>query len=92
MINSPWPFKVRELISCIDTTFGETFTSAKISSCSNRLEKNKGYVRIEKSESTWQLVDIEEGGTKIYYKTWIDPEGYVPAFIFNNKLKKKQPS
>lgn len=88
VIDSPWPFKDRELISCVDTTFEKSVTTVKISSCSKRVTKSKDYVRIEKSESIWKLVDAKEGGTNISYKTWIDPEGFVPAFLFNRELKK----
>lgn len=86
IINSPWPFQDRELITCVDTFFEETVTIIKISSCSERVPLNDQYVRLLNVESSWVISKISDSLVEVNYKTWIDPEGMVPAFIFNSEL------
>lgn len=85
-INSPWPFQDRELITCVDTFFEENVTSIQISSCSDRVPINEQYVRLLNVESSWTITKISNSLVEVNYKTWIDPEGMVPAFIFNSEL------
>lgn len=86
IINSPWPFKDRELITCVDTFFEETETKINIYSCSDRVPLDSLYVRISEVESSWVISKKSKSEVEVSYKTWIDPGGYVPAFIFNYEL------
>ncbi|GLS89514.1 hypothetical protein GCM10007916_05810 [Psychromonas marina] len=86
VINSPWPFKNRELITCVNTHFEEKKTTINISSCSDRVPENTQYVRLSDVESSWTIRKISNSLVEINYKTWIDPSGNVPAFIFNSEL------
>ena len=86
VINSPWPFKDREIITCVDTHFSNSITSINIYACSERVPINSQYQRVLKVNSSWILKEISHSKVEIRYKTWIDPEGSVPAFIFNQQL------
>lgn len=86
IINSPWPFKDRELITCVDTFFEETETKINIYSCSDRVPLDSLYVRISEVESSWVISKKSKSEVEVSYKTWIDPGGNVPAFIFNYEL------
>lgn len=86
VIDSPWPFKNRELITCVDTYFNDSVTTIKIFSCSDRVPIDKQYVRVLQVESSWIISEISDSLVEINYKTWLDPSGNVPAFIFNSEL------
>lgn len=86
LINSPWPFKNRELITCVNTFFDKNITTIKIFSCSDRVPINDRYVRLQHIESSWKITKISDTLVKVHYKAWLDPEGVVPAFLFNSKL------
>ncbi|NRA62605.1 MAG: hypothetical protein HRU25_17235 [Psychrobium sp.] len=86
VLDSPWPFKQREIVSCVNTTFSETVISIKIESCSDRLPLDEKFVRLTQLKSSWNVRTISENLVEINYKTWLDPSGNVPAFIFNNEL------
>jgi len=87
VINSPLPFKDRELITCVNTSFEKIITTISISSCSDRVPVNEDLVRVKQVDSIWVLKDLPNSLVEVHYKTWIDPNGYVPAFIFNKELK-----
>ncbi|MFT6908046.1 MAG: hypothetical protein ACJAS1_004734 [Oleiphilaceae bacterium] len=86
IINSPWPFQNRELITCVNTFFEENITTIKIFSCSDRVPLNDLYVRLLHVESSWRIRKIADSLVEVNYKTWLDPAGIVPAFIFNSEL------
>lgn len=86
IINSPWPFKNRELITCVNTTFEEKMTIIDISSCSDRVPENDQYVRLSQVESSWRISKVTDSLVEIHYKAWMNPAGNVPAFIFNSEL------
>ncbi len=86
VLDSPWPFKQREIVSCVNSTFAETRISIKIESCSDRLPLADKFVRLTQLKSSWNIRTISEYLVEINYKTWLDPSGNVPAFIFNNEL------
>jgi hypothetical protein len=86
IIDSPWPFKSRELITCVNTYFDETVTTIKIFSCSDRVPVDDRYVRLSQVKSSWTIKEISTSLVEINYKTWLDPSGNVPAFIFNSEL------
>jgi uncharacterized membrane protein len=86
IINSPWPFQNRELITCVNTFFEENITTIKIYSCSDRVLINDQYFRLLHVESSWRIKTITNSLVEVNYKTWIDPGGAVPAFIFNREL------
>lgn len=85
-LNSPWPFHNRELITCVDTFFEEAITRINISSCSERVPEDEAYVRLPEVESFWTIKKISDSFVEVNYKTWLDPTGHVPAFIFNREL------
>ena len=86
VLDSPWPFKQRETITCISTTFEKYTTSIDIKSCSKRYPVNESYVRVEHLKSSWRIKQLENNKIEIDYKTWLDPTGYVPAYFFNQQL------
>lgn len=86
IIDSPWPFKKREIITCVKTSFEESSTTISIVSCSDRVPVNDRYLRLLNGESSWEITKLSNTLVKINYKTWIDPAGNVPAFIFNSEL------
>jgi len=86
VINSPWPFQDRELITCVDTFFEEKLTTIKIFSCSDKVPIDDQYQRLLHVESSWQIKEVSDSLVEVNYKTWIDPAGVVPAFIFNSEL------
>jgi len=86
VINSPWPFKKRELITCVDTEFTENITSIYLSACSERMPVNELYVRLINATSSWTITQKNDALVEVAYKAWIDPAGHVPAFIFNREL------
>jgi len=92
IINSPWPFQPRELITCVDTSFEPNVTTITVVSCSERWPINKQYVRVKALSSSWRIVDISdtsEAGVRITYRAWLEPQGNVPAFFFNQQLVSK---
>ncbi|WP_022941743.1 hypothetical protein [Psychromonas hadalis] len=86
IINSPWPFQNRELITCVDTLFAENITTIKIFSCTDRVPLDDRYVRLSHVESRWTIKKITASLVEVNYKAWLDPAGIVPAFIFNSEL------
>ncbi|PKG38319.1 hypothetical protein [Psychromonas sp. Urea-02u-13] len=86
VINSPWPFKNRELITCVDTFFEEDNTTINIYSCSERVESDEVNLRLSQLESSWKITKISDSLVEVNYKAWLDPAGIVPAFIFNSEL------
>ncbi len=86
IINSPWPFQDRELITCVNTFFEEKITTIKIISCSDRVPVDDQYLRLLHLESSWEIKETTGSVVEVNYKTWIDPAGAVPAFIFNSEL------
>jgi len=86
IINIPWPFKDRELITCVDTTFEDVVTKIDISSCSDRIPEDDQYLRLPQVESSWTIKKVTDSLVEVNYKTWLDPKGNIPAFIFNSEL------
>lgn len=86
VINSPWPFKNRELISCVDTFFEQDNTTIKLYSCSERVESDDVNLRLSQLQSSWKITKISDSLVEVNYKAWLDPAGIVPAFIFNSEL------
>ncbi len=86
IIDSPWPFKDRETFTCVNTDFTKTIITIKIFSCSKLVSIDAQYLRLLQVESSWTIKEISESLVEISYKTWIDPSGNVPAFIFNSEL------
>ena len=88
VLNSPWPFKQRELISCVTTNFEPQVTTINIESCSDRLALNEQFVRITDLKSRWVITATSKSSVVVNYQTWLDPAGAVPAFFFNLQLEK----
>jgi hypothetical protein len=88
VINSPWPFKQRELITCVTTSSKPTVTTIDVVSCSERWPLDNQYVRVNEVSSHWEITATSVATADISYQTWLDPQGYVPAFLFNQELKK----
>ncbi len=86
IIASPWPFKDRELITCVNTDFNKTETTIKVFSCSDRVPVDEQYVRILDVRSSWTITETSSSMVEINYKAWLDPSGNVPVFIFNSAL------
>jgi hypothetical protein len=86
VISTPWPFKDRELITCVETTFNELITTINIMSCSERVPIDTLYLRLPQVESSWKIRKITNSLVKVEYQTWLDPAGNIPVFIFNNEL------
>jgi len=86
IIDSPWPFKKRELITCVNTGFEEKTTTISIVSCSDRVPVDDLYLRLLEVQSSWKITKISNSLVEVNYKTWINPAGNVPAFIFNSEL------
>jgi len=87
LINSPWPFKQRELISCVTTSFEDTVTIIDVTSCSQRWPLSDKYVRVSEVASRWVITATSDSTAQVSYQTWLDPQGLVPAFFFNQQLK-----
>ena len=87
LLDSPWPFKDREIISCVGTEFGERQTRIEIRSCNERHRQTQGYLRVERARSTWILTPLADGKTEIQYRAWLEPGGWVPAWFFNTQLR-----
>lgn len=85
-LDLPWPFKDRELIACVDTGFDRTGAVIRMYDCANRVDTTS-VIRIAGLASEWRLVSADDGGTRIYYDTWIDLGGRIPAYAFNLLLK-----
>ncbi|NRA53591.1 MAG: hypothetical protein HRU23_05555 [Gammaproteobacteria bacterium] len=88
LINSPWPFKPRELVSCVNTSFEPNVTTIEVTSCSERWPLTDKYVRVSDVTSRWVITATSESASKVSYQTWLDPKGLVPVFFFNQQLKK----
>ena len=86
IIAMPWPFKDRELITCVNTTFKEMMTTIDIYSCSERVPESGRYLRLPQVVSSWVIKKVSDGLVEVKYKTWLDPNGNIPAFIFNSEL------
>jgi len=86
VLDSPWPFKQRETITCVSTTFEQHTTAIDIKSCPKRYPVNKNYVRVEHLKSSWRIKQLDNNNVEIDYQTWLDPTGYVPAYFFNQQL------
>ncbi|WP_435274541.1 START domain-containing protein [Psychrobium sp. nBUS_13] len=86
VLDSPWPFKQRETITCVSTTFDEKTTRIDIKSCPQRYPANESYVRVEQLKSSWRIRQLANDTVEIDYQVWLDPKGYVPAYFFNQQL------
>ena len=86
VINSPWPFQDRELITCVDTFFEEKTTRITIFSCTDRVASDDTFLRLQHVQSSWTITELSDSLVEVSYKTWLDPGGVVPAFIFNSEL------
>ena len=86
VLNSPWPFKNRELISCITTSFSAAINTVNIDACADRTTPDPALVSISQSHARWQFENMDNGQVKVSYTAWLNPEGYVPAFFYNQKL------
>jgi len=87
VLNSPWPFMPRELITCVHTIFKPERIIIDIKSCSDGFAIDGQYVRVEQLNSRWTITQVSSKEVEIQYQAWLDPQGYVPAFFFNNELK-----
>ena len=95
IISSPWPFKNRELITCVNTQFMDASTIITIENCPTKHPETTELVRIQHANSLWTITSIPNNQqlssgkylTKISYQAWLEPDGYVPAFFFNQSLK-----
>lgn len=95
VISSPWPFTDRELITCVNTQFLEIQTIITITNCSEKAPDTSNLVRVKHANSLWTITPIPPNPklvsskdlTKINYQAWLDPNGYVPAFFFNQSLE-----
>jgi len=87
VLNSPWPYRSRELITCVHTTFKPERIIIDIKSCSNDYVIDDQYVRVKQLSSRWTITQVNSKEVEIQYQAWLDPQGYVPAFFFNNELK-----
>jgi len=86
IIDSPWPFQDREIITCVNNDFLASVTTINIFSCSERVSIKPQYLRLSQVESSWTIKDLPDSSVEITYKTWMNPSGNVPAFIFNSQL------
>lgn len=86
IISMPWPFKDRELITCVNTAFEDDFIEIDIYSCTERIAENEQYLRLPQVASNWIIKKVSPSLVEVNYKTWLDPKGNIPAFIFNNEL------
>ncbi|NQZ33629.1 MAG: hypothetical protein HRU06_20360 [Oceanospirillaceae bacterium] len=86
IINSPWPFKDREIITCVTTHFSSAMLSVDIKACPNKTAIDNQFVRVKQAQSQWQIKQLDNALVEVRYTAWINPEGSVPAFIFNQKL------
>jgi len=87
VLNSPWPFMQRELITCVATQFNPNTTIIEITSCSDRHPLDRQLVRVSQVQSRWTIKQVNQQDVEVNYQTWLDPQGLVPAFFFNNALK-----
>jgi len=87
VLNSPWPFMARELITCVHTTFKPKRIIIDIKSCSDDFAIDDQYVRVEQLNSRWTITQTNSKQVEIQYRAWLEPQGNVPAFFFNNALK-----
>jgi len=86
VIASPWPFKPRELITCVNTAFSKSAIDIKINSCSKKYPVSGEYVRVERANAHWTITQTTTNTVRVDYQAWLDPQGNVPAFFFNSKL------
>ena len=86
IIDSPWPFKSRELITCVDTAFSKSVIDIKINSCSEKRPVTGEYVRVKHANARWTITQTATNAVRVNYQAWLDPQGKVPAFFFNSKL------
>jgi hypothetical protein len=86
IIASPWPFKPRELITCVSTAFSKNVIDIKINSCSEKHPITSEYVRVVRANAHWTITQTATNEVKVNYQAWLDPQGNVPAFLFNSKL------
>lgn len=86
IIAMPWPFQDRELITCVNTGFEESMITIDIYSCSEQVAESEHYLRLPQVVSSWSIKNVSDGLVEVKYKTWLDPKGNIPAFIFNSEL------
>jgi|GEM_PF-2207518 len=86
IIASPWPFKPRELITCVNTAFNKNVIDIKINSCSEKHPITREYVRVVRANARWTITQTTRHAVKVNYQAWLDPQGNVPPFFFNSKL------
>lgn len=89
ILDSPWPFKQRETVTCVTTSFFPSVSQIHIKSCSDRYPQSKDYVRVQELSSQWFIKQITANRVEIHYQTWLNPQGNVPAFFFNKALAKQ---
>jgi hypothetical protein len=86
IINSPWPIRNRELITCVNTQFSKNETRIDILACPTKAEHTKQLVTVTKARSSWVIKQLPSGLTQIFYKAWLEPGGFIPATLFNHQL------
>jgi len=87
VLDSPWPFLQRELITCVSTKFDPKSTIIDVVSCSQRHPLDSQYVRVSQLQSRWMINQVNQEYVEVNYQTWLDPKGFVPAFFFNRALE-----
>lgn len=86
ILDSPWPFKPRETITCVATSFEDLTIDIAIESCNKRHPESHNAVRISQLNSHWQITQINDTSVNVQYSVWLDPAGNVPAYFFNRQL------
>lgn len=86
ILDSPWPFKPRETITCVATSFEDLTINIAIKSCNKRHPDSHNAVRISQLSSHWQITQIDDTSVNVQYSAWLDPAGNVPAYFFNQQL------
>jgi len=86
IMNSPWPFKQRELITCVTTKFSQQLISINIESCSDKHPMSASFVRVKHAYAHWEIQQVNNKEVNVNYTAWLNPQGNVPANFFNSKL------
>lgn len=87
----PWPFENRELISRVELIQGAVGElTAKLSHHEDKTSVGQGLVRVERFESLWKVVQVEEKKVDLSIEMYVEPGGKLPPFIVNLVLSRIQ--
>ena len=88
VMNYPWPFKNKDLVTKHYVVEGENSTNLLIESVPGYMEQMKGIERMENYQGTWNFVKVDEGITNVNYRIVSFEKPVFPRFVQDPVIQK----